>query len=140
MAREEILNINLEDGGSALNLNIESLSSYTGDNVHTDTTAHWNAQLQLIAKRDNIYVYSDYVQVEDKVLPAIKIGDGTTYLIDLPFVSGDNTLLTNHINNNIRHITDDERNFWNDKVTCFISAADAEHLIFTKESEENYNG
>lgn len=136
---KDTLDLNLASDDNELSLHIES-TSFLQEIVHTDTTEHWNAQVQLVAERGHIYVYSDYMQVEDKVLPAIKIGDGTTYLIDLPFVSGDSTLWTNHIHNNIRHITDDERNFWNDKVTCFISAVDAEHLIFTKESEGNRNG
>jgi hypothetical protein len=145
-----LLNINLLDeteqldvglsGEQALDVALD-LGAYTvGDQVHYDSTSHWNAQVQLIAKKGHIYVYSDYTEIGGKPVAGFKVGDGTTYLIDLPFASGNTTLLTNHVNNNVVHITDEEREFWNNKVTCFVSAVDTDHLIFTKESEENYNG
>lgn len=135
---EETLDLTLSPGNDKLNVFIESVP-FQQEIVHRDTTTHWNAQVQLVAERGHIYVYSDYLQVDGVTLPAIKIGDGTTYLIDLPFVSGDNTVLSDHINNIVIHVTAEDKAFWNNKVTCFVSAVDAEHLIFTKESEENYN-
>lgn len=55
--------------------------------IQYDTTANWNAQLELIAQRGTFYVYSDHsVDENDNPVPGIKIGDGSSYLIDMPFV------------------------------------------------------
>ncbi len=107
-----------------------------GNQVHTDTTENWNLQRDFIGKRNHIYVYSDYTVIDGIFHPAIKIGDGSTYLIDLPFVVGDNTDIRRHIQNTTIHITEDERLFWNDKVTCFLSNGDSETVVFTKEQGE----
>lgn len=57
--------------------------------IRYDTTANWDAQSQLIAERGVVYVYSDHAVDENSHLVAgIKIGDGTSYLIDMPFVNG----------------------------------------------------
>lgn len=55
--------------------------------IQYDTTANWDAQVQLIAERGTFYVYSDHsVDENDNPVPGLKIGDGTSYLIDMPFV------------------------------------------------------
>ena len=117
----------------------EWIDPTTGGSTHVDTTEHWNAQPQLVARKDHIYVYSDYLNIDGKNVPAIKIGDGTSYLIDMPFVSGNNDVLSAHIEDNVRHITAEERALWNSKVTCFVSQADPTNLVFTTEREEDYN-
>lgn len=151
MATDEykVLEIGLIDGTENLDVSLSSEQeldvqlatdvSYVGDLVHYDTTAHWNAQLQLIAVKGHVYVYSDYQTIDGQPVAGFKVGDGTSYLIDLPFAAGNTTALNDHISNTVIHVTGEDKTFWNNKVTCFISAVDAEHLIFTKESEENYN-
>ena len=135
----ENLNVSLSSE-QELNIQLASDVSYVGGSqVHYDTTAHWNAQVQLIAKKGHVYVYSDYQTIDGQPVAGFKVGDGTSYLIDLPFAAGNTTALNNHINNTVIHVTAEDKAFWNNKVTCFISAVDAEHLIFTKESEGNYN-
>jgi len=104
-----------------------------GDIVHVATTAVWNSTPTIIAMAKHIYVYSDYAGLD---VPGIKIGDGTTYLIDLPFVEGNDSRLNEHIYNEIIHVTSAERAFWNNKVTCYISPVDSEQLVFSKEAEE----
>lgn len=55
--------------------------------VFYDTTANWDSQSTLITIEGAIYVYSDYKQDElGRNIPGIKVGDGITNLIDLPFV------------------------------------------------------
>lgn len=103
------------------------------DKIHIDTTAHWNAQPSLVGELGHIYVYTDYVLEDGEYIPGIKIGDGSAYLIDAPFVTGDNSLLLSHINNDSIHVTAEEKLFWDDKVTCFLSQGDNETVIFTKE-------
>ena len=100
------------------------------NNIHVDTTASWNSQIDLVAKKNNIYIYSDYV-TGDTDLPGMKVGDGTTYLIDLPFLAGNNDILTQHMLNNVIHVSQADRDFWNNKVTCYISSEDPDTLVFS---------
>lgn len=65
-------------------------SDYT--KIYYDTTEGWNAKRELIAQNNTLYIYTDgssYTDGEGTVrnLPAMKLGDGTTYLIDLPLVT-----------------------------------------------------
>ena len=93
------------------------------------TTQFWNEKPTLIATRGGIYVYSDHSKDPDnKDIPAIKIGDGTSYLIDMPFT--DDTY-ARHILDTVVHITQEEREFWNRKVSCHIDPTNNQNLIFT---------
>lgn len=96
-------------------------------NVHIDTEANWNAKVTLIGKKGHIYVYSDHDTINDEPVPAIKIGDGLAYLIDIPFV--DSSLY--HIKNGSIHVTPENKEFWNNKVSCYMSDTVSEMLIFT---------
>ena len=94
--------------------------------IYRDSTSNWNKQRDLIAEKACLYVYSDYDTIEvdgvTKEIPGLKIGDGTTYLIDLPFVSDKiEQVLLNHIDDNNIHITESERETWNNKVTAYES-------------------
>lgn len=101
-------------------------------NVYQDTTANWNSQVQLISEEGAIYVYTDYNTIDGQDVGAVKIGDGRAYLIDLPFITGpNNEQIQAHIENNIIHITQAEREAWNNKVRCFISSSDPNNLVFT---------
>ena len=106
----------------------------TSGAVYVDTTANWNAKPQLIGKTNHVYVYSDYFMIDGMGVPGMKIGDGMAYLIDLPFVSGNDTRLNEHIADTEVHITNAERLFWNNKVTCFMSNGDEENIVFTKDN------
>lgn len=111
------------------------ISYEAGAKIHVDTSEHWNAQRDLIAKKNHLYVYTDYITDDGVKIAGIKAGDGKAYLIDTPFIVGNTSLLEKHINDKIAHITQEEREFWNNKVTCFLSAGDAETIVFTKEKE-----
>ena len=69
--------------------------------VHFGTTEYWNAQIDLIGSSGHFYVYTDHAQIDGKDLPGLKIGDGVSYLIDNPFISGNEVSLENHIQNKI---------------------------------------
>ena len=60
--------------------------------IHYDTTENWNSRTMLVGERSHIYIYSDYTSTiidgETVLVPAMKIGDGNSYLIDMPFVTG----------------------------------------------------
>ena len=68
-------------------------------------TAYWDSQPTLVSLQDVLYVYSDY---------GIKIGDGTTYLADLPFYSV--------------WVTESEKTYWNDKVGARVINLDTLEL------------
>ena len=114
----------------------ESLSGVIGisgsggsSNIFYGTTQFWNEKPTLIATRGSIYVYSDHSKDPDnKDIPAIKIGDGTSYLIDMPFT--DDTY-ARHILDTVVHITAAERESWNNKVRCFIDPENAQNIVFT---------
>lgn len=104
----------------------------TGDVVHINTTAFWNEHVDFIGHKNHIYIYSDYDSVDGESIPAMKVSDGLGYLIDQPFVTLNASLLMNHIRNTEIHITQYEREFWNNKVRCEDSEIlDGENLIFT---------
>ena len=65
-------------------------------------------------------------------IPNIKIGDGCAYLIDNPFITSSvEQLLQSHIADTFKHITEQERDVWNNKVRCYISSEDNENIVFT---------
>ena len=95
-------------------------------NVFYNTVSGWAAEPQLVGQVKSMYVYTDAMQYEGQNIPRIKVGDGQTYLIDLPFL---NEREIDHIANTSIHITDAERQFWNNKVTAYENQ---ESLIITK--------
>ena len=94
-------------------------------------TATWNSQAQLVSQQGYIYIYSDYKQDSSgNDIPGIKVGDGNAYLIDLPFST---KLIDEHIADAVAHITSAERDFWNNKVTCYIDENNITRLVFSKD-------
>lgn len=101
--------------------------------INIATTAEWNKQLTFIPAKGDIILYTDKVELGNSTYaPGLKIGDGTTYCIDLPFLGDDvmETLLA-HIQDTTSHITEAERQFWNNKINCKDSV-DAETLILNR--------
>lgn len=92
-----------------------------GAGVIMKTKEEWDSQPTLKSIRGCIYVYTDYRQEEDpetgetKNYPGTKIGDGSTYLIDLPFTT--------------IPVTEDDIARWNDHVGAIIDE-DESNLIF----------
>ena len=97
------------------------------ERIFYNTTNYWNSRRDLIAKRGYIYIYSDYMTIDEQNVAGIKVGDGSSYLIDMPFID---KLYYNHVNDMVCHITQAERIFWNNKVTCY--EIDEHTLVFTK--------
>lgn len=110
--------------------------------VYYDSKENWDRQLQLIAECGVIYIYSDYTFIEDEAgnrteIAGIKIGDGTSYLIDMPFISDAATyLITTHIANTGMHVSRAEKEFWNNKVSAYINHEVDEELVLSKTSYE----
>lgn len=79
---------------------VGSISTGSSGNVkivHTGTTEYWDSQSSLVGKESNVYVYSDYQEDSGSDVPGIKIGDGSTLLSELPFVSGNAEIINNYI-------------------------------------------
>ena len=106
--------------------------------IHYDTTEAWNSQTFLIAERANFYIYTDAKIEEDEQGEAIKIaglkiGDGTSYLIDMPFVfyGDDHEVLVKHISDALIHVSAVDRDRWDKNVNVKINPEDSEEIIFS---------
>lgn len=113
-----------------LDLDFGSIYVVGGDcKVLYASTATWNSKPQLVSLKGYIYIYSDYRKnSEQQNIASMKVGDGTSYLIDMPFVD---ELLYGHVDDLIVHITQEEREFWNNKIRCYINPLNEQNLIFT---------
>lgn len=90
-----------------------------------DTTAGWRQDLSFIPDAGEIIIYTDHGTVDNTSVPGIKIGDGTTYGIDLPFVGDDvaASLLSRlqaHVNDTNIHVTAQEKSNWNQKTNVDV--------------------
>ena len=107
--------------------------------VSENTTAGWNSNPQYIPKQGEICIYLDYATAQDDMghtitYPGIKIGDGNSYLIDMPFVGAETRYillerLRQHEMNTDIHVTAAEKEFWNNKLNYNITD---EELILTR--------
>lgn len=86
------------------------------------TTAEWNAMPGYQSKSGSIYIYTDYTVESEQTIPAVKIGDGMAYVVDLPMLTA---------------VTEADRQRWDNKVSAAISPIDPENLVlYTSESLE----
>lgn len=101
--------------------------------IYYNTVEGWANQSNLIGKRNALYVYTDAYMIDGKVAPDIKIGDGSSYLIDTPYLSSADIRkqLEDHINDNSIHVTAEEKEFWNNKVRAYHSTIQDETIVFT---------
>ncbi len=92
---------------------------------YSKTKEEWNSNIHQLSEKNVLYIYTNYKMIEQDgeefLLPGLKVGDGTSYLIDLPFLnSGDNSTINqqilDHMNNRVIHITAEQRSFWNNKL------------------------
>ena len=124
--------------------------------IFYDTTEKWNAQPGLIGEKGAIYIYSNYAtenkngEIINKA--NIKIGDGKTHLIDVPFVSSAmNQQIINEIKAEIidqtgeqiketaiekldqeqRLVSSEDREKWDNKITSTLSTTDPENLVLS---------
>lgn len=112
-------------------VSIQTLQNYL--NAHLDkqvlfnTTSGWSAQTTLVSDANTLYVYTDHqTDSQGNDVAGIKVGDGSAYVVDLPFTDA---VATEHINDSTIHITNTERNYWNNKVRCYYTGI--ETLVFT---------
>ena len=95
--------------------------------IQVKTTAEWNADIHATAPKGAIIVYSDYKQItvggKQVDIAGIKISSSdSAYIIDMPFITDYiDKQITDHLADNIRHITAEERAFWNNKLNLELS-------------------
>ena len=106
--------------------------------VYYDTTANWNLNPGLISEKGAVYIYSDHEFVEDEggnrtPVAGLRIGDGNSYLIDLPFVnSATVAMIVHHVANQTIHVSKAEKEFWDNKVSAYQDPQDPEALVLSK--------
>lgn len=106
--------------------------------IKSGTKAYWETQSHVQSQKDYLYFITDYFVGKDgKTHPAIKIGDGNAYIGDLPLIVSYGDGATNieevvdHMEDKQIHITKEEREKWNEKVSCDVDEANG-MLILTK--------
>lgn len=77
-----------------------------------DTTENWSALTDTVSVKNTVYVYTDYKQAERGTVAGVKVGDGTSYIVDLPFTD---ELFQEHAADTDMHVTTEEKAFWNAK-------------------------
>lgn len=80
----------------------------------------------LVVKRNGVYRYTS-VNSDPNIIPYI---DVTLETAVWSCGTNMNTTLTDHINDTTCHITEEERNFWNNKLNC--NAVSEERLVFNR--------
>lgn len=105
---------------------IKALLSEKADIVSQNTSSGWADKPGYVPKKGEFCLYIDS--------STLKIGDGSTPIVDLPFVKDNDVQriaqrLDDHINNTQIHITNAERLFWNAKLNYDTNG---EELIFTR--------
>ena len=99
-----------------------------------NTSEYWRVNPQFVPLDGEIIIYTDYQVVNGRFVPAVKIGDGKTAIVSLPFVIGGSSseetaqALTEHINNDAVHVGNGERFKWDNKLNYRM---EGETLIFT---------
>lgn len=107
---------------------------------YSKTKEQWNINPQLLSKKDVLYIYTNYKKIKKQgeqdqiIIPGLKVGDGKSYLIDLPFIndvsnSDFENILLQHINNKTIHVTQEEKIFWNNKLNLFLQE---ENLVLNR--------
>lgn len=108
-------------------------------NVLYNTTANWNKQTKLIAQLGTLYVYTDKDLIQNpdgsfSYVPGLKIGDGSAYLIDKPFLTDAiEAKLIAHIEDTLVHIQPGERERWNNKLNVIDPVVTTDLLQFTRD-------
>ena len=99
------------------------------EKVFYDTMEHWDSQPGLVGKIGCIYIYSDWGTSPDgRKVAGFKVGDGITLLKDIIFTD---QMYDDHIHDLLAHVSTEDRENWNNKVTCFY-IKNLEKLIFSK--------
>lgn len=99
------------------------------------TKAEWQNSDKITSQPNVLYVTTDYKSVTKDgttyQIPSFKLGDGNAYVVDLPNATVDEETFLNHVNDRVVHITQAEREFWNNKNRAEIDENNPECLVMT---------
>ena len=104
------------------------------------TTEEWGLTPTYVPAKGELVIYTDAVTVDGNTYPALKIGDGNAYVVDLPFSGGPeqtdilNDLidqLNEHIRNTAIHVSTEDRERWDNKLNYEVSEA-TETLVLNR--------
>ena len=85
----------------------------------------WPEYDHAISNLGTIYIYT-----YENESPKVRIGDGGAYICDLPFTTDTiSNKIDNHINNETIHISQEQRQFLNDKVTAYVHPDNQNQLV-----------
>lgn len=121
----ENIDVSFEDQSEEINVTMADVGTTLVQNttdVRKGETSFWNNQPGLTSEKNVLYIYTDYYRKENEetgevsYAPGLKIGDGSAYLIDLPFITG---------------ITQDDIDNWNRKWRGYLDPGFNENLVFT---------
>lgn len=87
---------------------LEKAVEASSSKVYSNSTAGWDAQPALVSELNATYVYTDYDTTGGTNIPAIKIGDGVTTVVMLPFATANG-------------VTADKILAWDSKVSARIN-------------------
>lgn len=100
--------------------------------IFYNTKEGWGNQAGLIGEKNALYVYTNASEIDGQNIPDFKIGDGSSYLIDIPFITASAIkTLDDHIKNTTIHVAEADRIRWDNKVRAYHSTVDEENLVFT---------
>lgn len=127
------------DGVSYLWNKIKNINNQRKITYYSKTKEEWDEDPLFISEKDNLYIYNNYKQIQletgEKIyFPGLKIGDGKSYLIDLPFFNTSmyEDQIIQHLRNHFIHVSQQDRQFWNNKITAYLDFSNEENLVLSK--------
>lgn len=104
------------------------------DNVVMKPENAWRSGAdRVISKKGIVYIYT-YNEGQMPKPPKIKIGDGISYIVDLPFVTDQlQDRIDMHIANIDMHVSPFDRAFWNNKLNMPMSEVTDNTLFFNRQ-------
>lgn len=107
----------------------DMIADRTSEHILVDSTANWNRTPKLVSVKNMLYIYTDHDSKDGVPIPGFKVGDGSSYLIDMPFTD---VLYRDHVDNSVIHVTQQDKDNWNNKVRCYVDDLNSPgNLIFT---------
>ena len=97
----------------------------SGAKIYYDTKENWAQKTSLVSEKGSIYVYSNQYTDGAQNIPALKVGDGLAYVVDLPFVEKE---FYDHINDTVVHLSQQDRWKLENSVCAEMSTVEAENL------------
>lgn len=116
------------DNNNSVAAILDNLLNQHSSEFEIQTCEYWNNHIDIISKQKVFYVFSDaYVTSTGQPIPRIKLGDGSTPVVDLSFID---IFYYNHIMDSSIHVTPAQKQFWNTKLICSEQNVGKEQVIY----------